>query len=343
MTAPRTRVLVVDDSAFARKVVRETLAAEPDLEVVGTARDGLEALEKLGELAPDVMTLDLHMPGLDGAGVLAQLAGRAAPRVVVVSTVESDSALGLAALDAGAVELVHKPTALASDRLREMGGELVRAVRAAAVARRPAPAAAVEPAPPPLAAAPRRRLVVIGASTGGPQAVTRLLKALPGDFPVPLAVVVHLPAGYTGPFAERLDRECTLAVREAREGLPLVPGLAVVGRAGVHLELRAGADGGLSVKLEPSPVATLHRPSVDRLFASAAAATGAATLGVVLTGMGEDGLAGARLLRGAGAEILTETEASCVVYGMPRAVFQAGLAAAEVPLSRMAAEILRRL
>lgn len=343
MTGARVRVLVVDDSAFARKVVREVLEAEPDLQVVGSARDGLEALEKIAELAPDVLTLDLSMPGLDGLGVLGALAGRPRPRVVVVSTVESDSERGLAALEAGAVELVRKPTAFATGRLIGMAGELVRAVRAAATARSPEPWKASEAplaAPP---AVPRRRLVVLGASTGGPQALTRVLKALPGDFPAPVALVVHLPPGYTAPFAERLDRECALRVREAEPGLELVPGLVVVARAGVHLKVRAGAHGELTAALDPAPADALHRPSVDELFASAARATGAATLAAVLTGMGQDGLAGARLLRQAGADVLTETEASCVVYGMPRAVWEAGLATAEAPLSRMAAAIIARL
>lgn len=344
----RIRVLVVDDSAFARKVIRDVLSAQPDVEVVGTARDGLEALEKHDELLPDVVTLDLAMPNLDGLGVLAALRGTSTAKVVVVSIAGSSSEQGLAALDAGAVEVVHKPTALATDRLFEMSDDLVRAVRAAsAAARHPAPHGA-DTAPhdadtarlvSPLAAT--KRVVVIGASTGGPNAVSRLLKAIPPDFPVPIAVVLHLPTGYTGPYAERLDGLCAITVREAGDGVPLAAGTAVIARAGYHLKLRQR--GGVLVAVSDlSPVHVPHRPSVDVLFGSAAETTGPATLGVVLTGMGDDGLEGSRAIRAAGGEILTETEASCVVYGMPRAVWEAGLATAEVPLSRMAAEVLAR-
>ncbi len=337
----RTKVLVVDDSAFARKAVREMLSGQPDLEVVGTARDGLEALEKVGELAPDVLTLDLSMPNLDGLGVLRELAGKAGPRVVVVSVAEIDSEQGLAALQAGAIELVHKPTALATDRLYELAAALVRAVRVAAGASSPP----LVDSPAPLRRGgrpPTARLLLIGASTGGPQAVTRILKALPADLPVPAAVVVHLPPGYTAPFAERLDRDCAIAVREAVDGAILEPGVVTIARAGLHLVIEARGSR-LAARLDREPATTPHRPAVDVLFASAAQATGAATLAVVLTGMGEDGLAGAKLLRAAGATILTETEASCVIYGMPRAVFEAGLATAEAPAARMALEILARL
>jgi len=337
------RILVVDDSAFARKVLRDLFSRHPDLEVVGTARDGLEALEKAAELLPDVMTLDLSMPGLDGLGVLRALGGRARPKVVVVSIADSASEQGLAALEAGAVELVHKPTALATDRLLEMSAELVGAVRAAAAARVPAlPDPTATAAPVAVSVAPTKRIVVIGASTGGPNAVARLLKGISADFPVPIAVVLHLPTGYTGAYAERLDRECGLAVREAADGVVLGAGTAVIARAGQHLKLQEHG-GRLVATTDLHPVDTPHRPSVDVLFTSAAAAVGGAALGVVLTGMGDDGLAGSRAIRAAGGHVLTQTESSCVVYGMPRSVWEAGLATAEAPLSRMAAEIAARV
>lgn len=336
------RILVVDDSAFARKVLTTVLAREPGLEVVGTARDGLEALEKAAELRPDVMTLDLAMPNLDGVGVLRSLVGASPPRVVVVSIAGSGSEQGLAALEAGAVEIVHKPTALATDRLFEMAGELVAAVRAAGVARRPTPEAVHVPARLAAPVARRARIVVVGASTGGPNAVVRLVKALPAGFPVPIAVVLHLPAGYTGPYAERLDGECALHVREAEDNAVLGPGDVLVARAGYHLGIRARG-GQLVARLELQPLDTPHRPAVDVLFASAAEAAPGGVLGVVLTGMGDDGLAGSRAIRASGGEILTETESSCVVYGMPRSVWEAGLSNEEAPLSRMATAILARL
>jgi len=343
MSRVRTRVLVVDDSAFARKVVREVLSADPGIEVVGIARDGLDALEKIGELDPDVVTLDLLMPSLDGIGVLHALAGKARPRVVVVSTSDQQSSLALEALEAGAIELVHKPTALATDRLYELSTELVQKVKIAARAN-PRPTRG----PPSAIPGPLRRgestvgVLLIGASTGGPQALTRLLAELPGDLPVPVAMVLHMPPGYTAALAERLDGGCALDVVEAREGQTLRPGLVVLGRAGMHIKI-AGAPGAARVHLDLAPVETPHRPAVDVLFSSAVTVFGARVLGVVLTGMGEDGLAGARLIHAAGGRLLTEAESSCVVYGMPRAVNEAGLSAGSFPLEGMAMAIQRAL
>jgi two-component system, chemotaxis family, protein-glutamate methylesterase/glutaminase len=341
------RVLVVDDSAFARKVVREVLEASPLVEVVGVARDGLEALEKIAELRPDVVTLDLVMPHLDGLGVLRALGPLpAAPRVVVVSASDVESDLGVAALEAGAVELVQKPTALATGRLYELGAELLAKVQLAASAAAPHAAPPPPSAAPPATSAPRAahgsRLLVLGTSTGGPQALTRLFSELPGDLPVPLAVVVHMPVGYTEALARRLDGLSRLSVLEAHDGLELRPGVALVARAGVHLRVRAH-DGKIFAALGDEPAAVSHRPSVDELFASAARELGPATLGVVLTGMGDDGLAGSRKLRERGSRVLVEAESSCVVHGMPKRVREAGLALAEAPLEAMTAAILRWL
>ena len=337
------RVLVVDDSAFARKVVREVLT-RAGMEVVGIARDGLEALEKIAELKPDVVTLDLVMPNLDGLGVLAALPPQNMPRVVVVSMAGDDSALGIAALHAGAVELVRKPTAMAVERLYEISAELVAAVTTAALARPPvsAPSSAAPAGPAPRTSPLRKSLLVIGASTGGPQALTRLIKALPVSFPLPVALVLHLPVGYTQAFAERLDNESALEVLEAAPGLEVKAGRVVVARAGIHLKI-VGEGGSLRALLDPLPMPSAHRPSVNALFESAALACGAGVLGVVLTGMGDDGTAGARAIHAAGGELLTESERSCVVYGMPRCVDEAGVSARSVDLEGMAAEILRHL
>ncbi|MDQ2643469.1 MAG: chemotaxis-specific protein-glutamate methyltransferase CheB [Myxococcota bacterium] len=341
------RVLVVDDSAFARKVMRDVLQAAPGIEVVGTARDGLDALAKIQELDPDVMTLDLVMPHLDGLDTLRALSGRERPRVVVVCMAEADSDLALSALEAGALDIVHKPTALATERLYDLSKELVFKVEAAAAARssgrpaRPVSAAAGSSAGVAPIGSPARDLVAIGGSTGGPSAITRLLKALPGDFPVPIAVVVHLPAGFTASFAERLDQECALRVVEATEGVRLTPGKAVIARGDAHLLVQRDARGLYgSLSIEPS---SLHRPSVDQLFASAAAAAGERVLAVVLTGMGDDGFEGGQALHRAGASILVESEESCVVYGMPRVVQEAGLASGQFPIDEMAFQISVRV
>lgn len=337
------RVLVVDDSAFARKVLRQVLSAARGVQVLDTARDGLDALEKISELRPDVITLDLMMPHLDGLGVLKSLATLPSPpRVVVVSTAEEDSELAVCALQAGAVELVHKPTALATERLYEMGEELVAKVLTAASAQArpgveepPAVKARVQPSP-----STSHKLVVVGTSTGGPAALGRLLSALPGDFPVPLALALHIPAGYTEALARRLDKQSALEVLEAAEGVELKPGRAVLARAGMHLSL-SRRDGSAWAKLSREPAGTPHHPSVDVLFQSAVAGWGKDVVGVVLTGMGDDGLAGARAIHAAGGRVLTESPESCVVYGMPRVVMEAGLSHASAPLEGMAALLAR--
>jgi two-component system chemotaxis response regulator CheB len=339
--ARRTRVLVVDDSAFARKVLRETLALSPELEVVGFARDGLEALEKIAELKPDVVTLDLIMPNLDGLGVLRALTPAGGPRVVVVSISDSHSDLGVEALQMGAVDLVQKPTALATDRLYELSGELVAKVVAAGQSR----PRILAPAPAPRALVTPRgttRLLVIGTSTGGPQALTRLLTSLPKDLPCAVAVALHIPAGYTEALANRLNDACAVRVFEAAEGARLDPGSVVVARGGMHLRLRGGGPS-FTTHLDATPTASPYCPSVDALFESAALAAGPAVLGVVLTGMGNDGLEGARALKRAGGRTLTESEESCVVYGMPRAVAEADLSVGTAPIEEMADLILSRL
>ena len=344
MTIRKARVLVVDDSAFARKVIREVLSDHPAIEVVGIARDGLDALEKIAELAPDVVTLDLVMPELDGLGVLRALAERPAPpRVVIVTMTDEDSDLGVAARRSGAFDVVHKPTAIATDRLYELGEELRSKVLAAA-------ASSTGHVAPPSTDDARftssgqiaADLVVIGASTGGPAAITRLLSALPATFPVPIAVVLHMPPGYTAALAKRLDGDCQLDVFEAREDLPLIAGRVAVARGGMHLKLARDATG-YRTQLDILPLDTLHRPSVDVLFASAAAVSLGPVLGVVLTGMGNDGTVGARAIRERGGSILTESESSCVVYGMPRSVVEAGLSDQQAPLESIASLLVRSL
>lgn len=350
MTDPRIRVLVVDDSPFVRKVIREVLTAG-GLDVVDIARDGLEALEKIERLRPDVVTLDLMMPHLDGLSVLDQLATREVrPAVVVVTISGADTEAGLEALDRGAVALVEKPTALATRRLYEMEVALVSAVRAAAEAKprlhdlrcvrgaREGPVERAARSVSPAVAA----LVVVGTSTGGPQALTRLIPALPAGLPVPMAVALHIPPGYTELLAKRLDDASEVRVVEASEGLVLEPGTVVIARAGMHLSIARGREGPVA-HVGFDPLDRPHHPSVDVLFETAAEAYGRGVLGVVLTGMGSDGLAGARAIRRHGGRVVTEAESSAIVYGMPRAVYEAGLAHLEAPLSRMVEAILEQI
>jgi len=340
LTAP-IRVLIVDDSAFVRKVLRELLGVSPDIEVVGIARDGLDALEKVAELHPDVLTLDLMMPNLDGLGVLEGLPLEGAPRVIVVSTSDGETELGAAALQAGALDIVRKPTALATDQLYEVRDELIRKVKQAAAAR-PQRFTPLAGRPAFTTASAYRDVIVLGTSTGGPQAITRLLAALPGSLPVPIVIALHIPIGYTEALAARLDASSALDVREAHEGIELRPGLAVLAPGGAHARIvRRGEHECVEIDVDRGIAA--YAPSVDLLFESAAKVCGSRTLGVVLTGMGDDGLIGSGAIHRAGGAVLTEAERSCVVYGMPRCVVEAGYSAGQAPLDEMAAEILRFL
>lgn len=334
----RPRVMVVDDSAFARTVLARILRASGQIDVVATARDGRDALERIAALDPDVITLDLTMPELGGIGVLRALQGRSRPRVLVVSISSVETELGVEALSLGAIDVVSKPTALASDRLHELGDDLVTKVLAASYGLIAPPP--VQPALPFTRSATPTELIMVGTSTGGPQALTRLMRALPQHLAAPVAIVLHIPIGYTEALAVRLDKLSPLEVVEAYDGVELVPGRAVLARAGMHLHIeRLGAR--LVGRLAAVPYASFM-PSVDELFTSGAAAVGAGALGVVLTGMGDDGLRGAHAIAAAKGSLLTEAASSCVVYGMPRCVYDAGLGAAAVPLDLMADEIARR-
>lgn len=339
------RVLVVDDSAYVRKVMSQILSRSPFMEVVGTARDGREALELVDELQPDVVTCDLNMPIMDGvAFVRAQMARRPVP-IIVVSIAAASGEQMLAALDAGAVDFVQKPTALATERLIEMSDEVVEKVRAAAGSTRRTTLAR---APEALAPVPRRAargpidIVVIGISTGGPQGLKVLIPRLPADCPVPVAMVMHMPLGYTEMYAQKLDEMSALRVIEAGEGDQVDAGTVYLAPAGRHLTFRK--DGAQVVThLDVRPLDTPHRPSVDALFHSAADVYGARVLGVVMTGMGNDGREGSAWIKARGGCILTEAEESCVVFGMPRSVVEAGLSDGSVPLERLAEAIMERI
>ena len=340
------RVVVVDDSAYVRKVVREMLSRSPFLEVVGAARDGAEALRLVEELRPDVVTCDLTMPGVDGHEFIgAQMARRPVP-IVVISVMAQNEHRVLAALEAGAVDFVQKPTALATERMLDMASELVTKVKAAGRASVDRLAAvASEPVVVNRFPARARRVdvVVVGISTGGPQALKRVIGSLPPDCPVPVAVVLHMPIGYTELYARKLGEVSAVAVSEARSGERLVPGAVVIARAGVHLKLGRDEAGELVVRLDAEPRETLHRPSVDVLFRSAAEVFDGRVLGVVMTGMGADGTEGAAWIKARGGTVITEAQETCVVYGMPRSVVEAGLSDAAIPLDRMTTAILERL
>jgi two-component system chemotaxis response regulator CheB len=339
------RVLVVDDSAYVRKVVSQMLERSPFIEVIGTARDGQEALERVAELQPDVVTCDLNMPVMDGVEFVRQQMARRPVGIVIISIAAESGEQVLAALDAGAIDFVQKPTALATEKLMDISEELVEKVKAAALAPRRPPLTIL---PAERRAVPRRAvrgpidILVIGISTGGPQALKILIPQLPADCPVPVAMVLHMPLGYTEMYAQKLDEMSALHVVEAKGGEEVLPGMVFLAPAGRHLTFKK--DGArVLTRLEVRPLDTPHRPSVDVLFHSAADVFGSRVLGVVMTGMGSDGREGAAWIKARGGCILTESEDSCVVYGMPRSVVEAGLSDDTVPLERLARVIMERI
>lgn len=340
------RVVVVDDSAYVRKVVKEILSRSPFLEVVGTARDGREALDLVEQLDPDVVTCDLIMPELDGVGFVREQMKRRPVPIIIMSIANETAEAALTALDAGAIDFVQKPTALASEKIFEVSAELIEKVKAAGqVSLNRIPTA--PPPESPIARKPEKKIagshsvdiVVLGISTGGPQALKRLIPQFPQDFPVPIVMVMHMPVGYTAMYAAKLDEQSSLEIREAAEGDELKPGHAFLAPAGRHLSLKRDESGKVVTHLNARPFNTLHKPSVDVLFQSAAEVYGSRVLGVVMTGMGSDGKEGAAWIKSQGGLVFTEAESSCVVYGMPCAVHEAGLSDQTVALEDMARAI----
>jgi two-component system, chemotaxis family, protein-glutamate methylesterase/glutaminase len=337
------RVLIVDDSAYVRKVVREMLSRSPFLEVVGIARDGKEALQLIEQLKPDVVTCDLLMPVMDGVQFVREQMRRAPLPVLVMSMAGENEEVALNALDAGAVDFIQKPSALATERLFEISDQLIEKVKAAANI----PAGRlVEYTSSPAESANGVNgrhsvdIIVIGISTGGPQALRYLIPQFEKTFSVPMAIVMHMPVGYTELYALRLKELSNLDVREAKDGDLLCPGVVLFASAGHHMRFQRGEDRSVAVRLDLEPSDTLHRPSVDVTFRSAAEVYADRVLGVVMTGMGTDGKEGAGWIKSQGGTVYTESESSCVIYGMPAAVVDAGLSDRNLPLNRLAAAIL---
>jgi len=340
------RVLIVDDSAYVRKMMTQMLTRSPFVDVVGTARDGREALELTAELAPDVITCDLNMPEMDGVAFVREQMIRRPTAIVIISVANPAAEQVLAALEAGAVDFLQKPTALANDRLLEVADDLVAKVKAAAsapMARLLPPVAAATP----LMMAPRANggradIIVIGVSTGGPQALKVTIPQFAADLPVPIAVVMHMPVGYTELYAQKLNDISPLTVKEAQRDDVVIPGTVYLAPAGRHMSFRR-VDREVRVHLDVRPLDMAHRPSVDVLFQSAAEIFGARTIGVVMTGMGSDGREGSAWIKARGGQIVTESEPSCVVYGMPRSVVEAGLSDVAAALETIPAVVLGKL
>jgi two-component system chemotaxis response regulator CheB len=343
------RVLVVDDSAVVRKVLTEEISKYADFEVVGSAIDPYDARDKIIQMKPDVLTLDLEMPRMDGLSFLAKLMHHyPLPVVVVSSQAPHGSQAAMAALELGAVEVVPKPGSQFS--VPDVGRHLVHALRAAAAARvtsLPLPSAPQAESRNRTVAAPgtllrtTHKVIAIGASTGGTQAIEHLLCSLPADIPG-IVITQHMPESFTAAFAERLNRICPMQVREARNGDAVVPGVALVAPGNKHmLLLRSGAT--YQVRVKDGPRIHHQRPSVDVLFQSVAQHAGPNAIGIILTGMGADGAKGLRAMHESGAHTIAQDEASCVVFGMPKEAIALGGVDKVLPLSQMAGAVTRAL
>ncbi|MDX2149872.1 MAG: chemotaxis response regulator protein-glutamate methylesterase [Bryobacteraceae bacterium] len=350
MTDRKIRVLVVDDSAIVRRLLSEALSSEPDIEVVGTAPDPFVARDKILALEPDVVTLDIEMPRMDGITFLKKvMTHRPTPVIVISSLGQSGCHHALEALRHGAVEVLCKPGGPYS--VGDFRTDLPNKVRAAAAARprrAPAPEAAQPAAPSPAPAPPHpvpapsaggRRLIAIGASTGGTEAIFQVLAALPATAP-PIVIVQHIPAQFSRAFAARLDQHCRIRVREAMDGDTVGAGEALVAPGNFHMTLRRTPDG-FRVHVFDGERVCYQRPSVDVLFDSVAKQVGRDATGVLLTGMGSDGARGLLAMHQAGAHTIAQDEASCVVFGMPREAIRIGAASAILALDHIAPHLTR--
>jgi two-component system chemotaxis response regulator CheB len=337
------RVLVVDDSAFMRRVISEAVAAEPDMEVAGVATNGLDALLKVERVQPDVVTLDVEMPEMDGLTALRHLMARYPRPVVMLSSMtQAGTVTTIRALTIGAVDFVAKPSGSISLDFHRVREELIHKIRVAAGARigqgQPAPSVARAARTPAGMALPHRafdRLVVIGTSTGGPRALASVVADLPVDGSTAYLIVQHMPAGFTRSLAERLDGLTRLAVREASPGDRLSADCVLVAPGDHHLRVTPAG----SIELDQSPRVHGVRPSVDVTLASLVQTFGRRAVVAILTGMGQDGAEGVAAVRAAGGFIVAEDESTCVVWGMPRAVVERGAADKVVPLDHMAEAI----
>jgi two-component system chemotaxis response regulator CheB len=342
------RVLVVDDSNLMRRLIRDLLASDPSVEVVGEAPEGLTAIRLIHELRPDVVTLDVEMPGMSGLEVLGYVMSEMPTPIVVLSGME-DPDLALKALGLGAVDFLRKPSGTISVDLYRVKEELLQKVKTAPLANlrqlrrgveEAAPAPSKKEAPATLKVETPRWAVAIGASTGGPQTLMQSLPQVPAGLPAGLLIVQHMPPGFTRSFAQRLNEVSALNVVEAEDGMVFQAGWAYVAPGGHHLVVQKEASA-VSVRLDDSPPRGTLRPAADVTMASAATVYGAHSVGVLLTGMGSDGTEGFREIRQAGGRTIAQNRETCLIYGMPRAVAEQGLADEILPLDEVAPAIAR--
>jgi two-component system chemotaxis response regulator CheB len=347
------RVLVADDSAFMRTALRRMLESDPDIKVVAMAQDGRSAVELCAKHDPDVITLDLEMPVLNGLQALQRIMQDHPRPVIMVSSLTTEGAeTTLEAFSLGAFDCIPKPMSHASLDIIQVREDLVAKVKAAFISRDRYAVTASVPAPKrapiaarlsvePLQLTSTMPIVCLGCSTGGPAALQQILPALPGDLPAAVIIVQHMPVGFTGPFARRLNSLCDLRIEEAKADQVLEPGCVLIAPAGFHLTFSRKTHSKYAICLSNARNGLLHMPSVDVMMKSAAEVFEGPTIGVILTGMGADGAEGMKALHARGALTVGQDERTCVVYGMPRACAEMGILNKSVPLDQVAAEIVR--
>ncbi|MDL2285002.1 chemotaxis response regulator protein-glutamate methylesterase [Oxalobacter sp. OttesenSCG-928-P03] len=340
----KIKVVIVDDSALIRGVMKEIISSQPDMEVVGVAPDPIIARDMIRQLNPDVITLDVEMPKMDGLDFLERLMRlRPIPVVMVSSLTEKGSEITMRALELGAVDFVTKPKISIQSGMREYTELITEKIRTAAKAKVRLQSRTAAPPPPPIRTTmiSSEKLIIIGASTGGTEAIKDFLMQMPPDAPG-ILIVQHMPEGFTTSFAQRLNGLCRIEVTESKGNERVLPGHAYLAPGHSHLLLqRSGAN--YMTKLDQGPPVSRHRPSVDVLFRSAAKAAGPNAVGVILTGMGKDGAIGMKEMRDAGAHNFAQDEASCVVYGMPREAVSAGAVHEQAPLRELPRMVLEFL
>lgn len=343
------RVLVVDDSAFMRTALSRMISSESGFDVAGTACTGTEALHKIATLDPDVITLDVEMPGLSGVETLRLIMARFPRPVIMISaTTEKDAQITFNALNVGAFDYIPKRLSSASLDILHLRDDLIAKIRAAADSRQTDSAEAhVKKPPESLRLEPQNvpaatpEIVAIGASTGGPKALQEILPMLPRDLPVPVLIVQHMPAGFTAPFAKRLNSLCALRVQEAIHHEPILPGVVYVAPAGTHLVVERSSASRTFLRLDSEPKDCLHVPSVDLMMKSVAENFRSQCMGVILTGMGSDGAEGMKAIRNVGGITIGQDRATCTVYGMPRVCAELGILDRILPVSQIPAQIMQ--
>ncbi|MZP30553.1 chemotaxis-specific protein-glutamate methyltransferase CheB [Heliobacterium undosum] len=376
---PQIKVLVVDDSAFMRKVISDMIAAEPGMVVVGTARNGQDALEKIGQLSPDVLTLDVEMPVMDGLTTLERImASRPMPVVMLSSLTQQGADATMQALQKGAVDFVPKPSGAISLDIHKVRQELIGKLKVAAIAKvrtrvvdfrtlkppisppsasttpsvLPAPVQVPAPVaraktPPAMGTQRLNKLVLLGTSTGGPKALYEVIPKLPADLGAAVLIVQHMPPGFTRSLAERLDAASVLKVKEAQDGEEIQPGVVYIAPGDYHFKVtvaeQLGAGRTLRVKLTQEPPVGGHRPAVDVMMLSVAQQFWSHMVGVILTGMGGDGTEGMKLIKSRQGRTIAEDASTCVVFGMPKVAIESGCVDKVVPLTGVADEIVKSL